>query len=38
MLKMMEERLATGVSIVPELHEGPTKQDISDMFSNVMVS
>ncbi|KAK7980982.1 cytochrome P450 [Apiospora arundinis] len=38
MLKMMEERLATGTSIVPELHEGPTKQDISDMFSNVMVS
>ncbi|KAK8086645.1 hypothetical protein PG994_001619 [Apiospora phragmitis] len=38
MLKMMEERLAAGVSIVPELHEGPTKQDISDMFSNVMVS
>ncbi|KAK8038850.1 hypothetical protein PG993_007261 [Apiospora rasikravindrae] len=38
MLKLMEERLATGVSIVPELHEGPTKQDISDMFSNVMVT
>ncbi|KAK7948606.1 uncharacterized protein PG986_009492 [Apiospora aurea] len=38
MLKMMEERLAAGVSIVPELHEGPTKQDISDMFSNVMVT
>jgi len=37
LLKMMEERLAIGVSIRPEKYESPTASDISDSFRNVMV-
>jgi AP-2 complex subunit alpha len=37
LLKLMEERLSVGTSVVPELKEGPTKQEISTAFSNVMV-
>jgi len=35
--KMMEERLAVGVSIRPERYEPPTASEISDSFRNVMV-
>ncbi|KAH8677896.1 putative AP-2 adaptor complex subunit alpha [Xylariales sp. PMI_506] len=38
MLKLMEERLAQGVATEPILNEGPTRREISDAFSNVMVS
>jgi AP-2 complex subunit alpha len=34
----MEERLAVGVSTVPEPTEAPTYRDISDAFSNVLVT
>ncbi|KAK7740098.1 hypothetical protein SLS63_001298 [Diaporthe eres] len=37
MLKMMEERIAAGVSTLPESHLGPTPREISDSFSNIMV-
>ncbi|POS76665.1 hypothetical protein DHEL01_v204953 [Diaporthe helianthi] len=37
MLKMMEERIAAGVSTLPETHFGPTPREISDTFSNIMV-
>jgi AP-2 complex subunit alpha len=37
-MKVMEERLAIGVSIHPERAEPPTRREISDAFSNVMVS
>ena len=38
LLKLMEERLAAGASTVPELKEGPTHDDISQSFGNIMVS
>ncbi|KAI0154436.1 adaptin N terminal region-domain-containing protein [Xylariaceae sp. FL1272] len=38
LLKLMEERISAGVSTHPPLQEGPTRQDISDAFGNVMVS
>ncbi|KAK5662868.1 hypothetical protein OQA88_6279 [Cercophora sp. LCS_1] len=37
LLKMMEERLAQGVSIRPEKYEAPTASEISDSFRNIMV-
>ncbi len=37
-MKLMEERLAIGVSTHPERSELPTRREISDAFSNVMVS
>ncbi len=37
LLKMMEERLAVGVSIRPEKYEPPTASEISDSFRNIMV-
>ncbi|RDW64999.1 hypothetical protein BP6252_10650 [Coleophoma cylindrospora] len=37
MIKLMEERLAVGASTVPEVFEAPTRRDISDAFSNVLV-
>ena len=37
-MKLMEERLAIGVSIRPEKAEPPTRREISDAFSNVMVA
>jgi AP-2 complex subunit alpha len=37
-LKLMEERLAVGVSVRSERAEPPTRRDISDAFANVMVS
>lgn len=36
-LKMMEERIAAGVSTLPETHFGPTPREISDTFSHIMV-
>ena len=38
LLKLMEERLAAGASTVPELKEGPTRDEISQSFGNIMVS
>ncbi|RDW68281.1 hypothetical protein BP5796_08938 [Coleophoma crateriformis] len=37
MIKLMEERLAVGASTGPEVFEAPTRRDISDAFSNVLV-
>jgi AP-2 complex subunit alpha len=37
LLKIVEERLAVGFSSAPVVDEGPTKREISDAFSNVMV-
>jgi AP-2 complex subunit alpha len=37
-MKVMEERLAVGVSTRQESDEGPTRRDISDAFSSVMVA
>jgi AP-2 complex subunit alpha len=37
LIKIMEERLCIGVSIAPEVREGPTRRDISDAFGNVLV-
>ncbi|KAK0705073.1 Adaptor protein complex AP-2 alpha subunit [Lasiosphaeris hirsuta] len=37
-IKMMEERLAAGVSIRPEKYEAPTASEISDSFRNIMVN
>jgi AP-2 complex subunit alpha len=36
-MKAMEERLAVGVSMYPERTEPPTRREISDAFSSVMV-
>lgn len=38
LLKMMEERISAGVSKVPMVHEGPTRQEISDAFGHVLVT
>ncbi|KAI0136806.1 adaptin N terminal region-domain-containing protein [Xylariales sp. AK1849] len=38
LLKLMVERLAVGVSTATTLNEGPTKREISDAFSSVMVA
>jgi AP-2 complex subunit alpha len=38
LLKLMQDRLALGVSTLPERHEPPTRQDISDAFGSVMVN
>ncbi|PMD61967.1 Adaptor protein complex AP-2 alpha subunit [Hyaloscypha bicolor E] len=37
LIKLMEERLAIGVSTAPETTEAPTFRDISDAFGNVLV-
>ena len=37
MIKLMEERLAVGISTAPEVVEAPTYRDISDAFGNVLV-
>ena len=36
-IKIMEERLAIGVSTKPDDIEPPTRREISDAFSNVLV-
>ena len=38
LIKLMEERLAVGVSTQPEAFEAPTRREISDAFGNVLVS
>jgi AP-2 complex subunit alpha len=38
LIKMMEDRLAVGVSTQPEVIEAPTRREISDAFSNVLVT
>ncbi|KAI1851743.1 hypothetical protein JX265_010977 [Neoarthrinium moseri] len=37
LLKLMEDRLALGISKLPILNEPPTRAEITDAFSNVMV-
>ena len=37
LMKIMEERLALGVSTRPERIEAPTRREISDAFANVLV-
>jgi AP-2 complex subunit alpha len=37
-MKLMEERLAIGVSTRLDKAEPPTRREISDAFSNVMVA
>ncbi len=36
-MKLMEERLAIGVSVRSERPEPPTRWEVSDVFANVMV-
>ncbi|KAI1506247.1 Adaptor protein complex AP-2 alpha subunit [Biscogniauxia marginata] len=38
LMKLMEERISAGMSTTPELREGPTRRDISETFSNIMVT
>ncbi len=37
LLKLMEERIAQGVSTLAERHAAPTASEISDAFRNIMV-
>ncbi len=37
LLKMMEERIAQGMSTAQERHAAPTASEISDSFRNVLV-
>lgn len=37
LIKIMEERLQTGISTAPEVHEAPTRREISEAFGNVLV-
>ncbi len=37
-LKMMQERIAKGLSTAPERYVPPTVSEISDSFRNVMVT
>jgi AP-2 complex subunit alpha len=38
LLKLMQERLAPGVSTIAEQRDGPSHEEISDAFGNVMVN
>lgn len=38
LLKLMEQRISAGVSKVPIAQEGPTRKEITDAFSNVLVT
>ncbi|ORY56932.1 adaptin N terminal region-domain-containing protein [Pseudomassariella vexata] len=38
LLKLMVERLAAGMSTAPLLNEGPTRREITDTFSSIMVT
>lgn len=37
LLKLMEERIAAGVSTLPDVYIGPTTSEISASFSNILV-
>lgn len=37
-IKLMEERLAVGISTAPEVVEPPTRREISETFGNVLVT
>lgn len=37
LMKLMAERISAGISTLPEVHVAPTPNEISTMFSNVMV-
>lgn len=37
LIKLMEERLAVGISTEPEIYEPPSRREISDAFGNVLV-
>ncbi|PHH88361.1 hypothetical protein CDD83_7633 [Cordyceps sp. RAO-2017] len=38
LMKLMQERLASGRQLTPEPHHPPTQEEISDAFRNVMVT
>jgi AP-2 complex subunit alpha len=38
MIKIMEERLAIGISTQPDIMQAPSHRDISDAFENVLVT
>lgn len=38
LIKLMEDRLAVGISTQPEEYEGPTRREISDAFGNILVT
>ncbi|KAH8670199.1 Adaptor protein-like protein complex AP-2 [Tricladium varicosporioides] len=38
LMKLMEEKLALGVSTQPEVMQPPTRREISDTFGNILVS
>ena len=38
LLKMMEERIAAGMSTAPEKFQPPTRNEISETFRNIMVT
>lgn len=37
LLKLMEDRIAAGMSTLPDVHVGPTPSEISSTFSNILV-
>lgn len=37
LIKLMEERLAVGISTQPEMLLPPTRREISDAFGNILV-
>lgn len=37
-LKLMEDRISSGVSMAPEKQTAPTPSEISEAFSNIMVT
>lgn len=37
LIKLMEERLAVGVSTQPDMFLPPTRREISDAFGNILV-
>lgn len=38
LMKIMEERIAVGVSTLPDVVEPPSRRDISDAFGSVLVT
>lgn len=37
LIKLMEERLAVGISTQPEMQLPPSRREISDAFGNILV-
>lgn len=38
LIKLMEERLAVGISTQPEVFEAPSRREVSDVFGSIMVT